>query len=134
MGRCYDLLLCLGNSLVMFHPGPGGRLWGFLAGFLLAVGGSAPMAWSTRKPDHRTVITVALILCLGMTGFWFIVHALADDLDPIGPVAARASLISLVLAFMVGVFGAAWLYRKNKAAREKQTGRRHRRLQRSRNL
>jgi predicted tellurium resistance membrane protein TerC len=103
------------------------------AGFLLA-GAFAPMAWSATKLDHRTVITVALIFCLGMTGFWFIVHALADDLDPIGPIAARASLISLVLAFMVGVFGAAWLYRKNKAAREKQTGRRHRRLQRSRNL
>jgi len=106
----------------------------FFAGFLLVAGAFAPMAWSATKLEHRTVITVALIFCLGMTGFWFIVHALADDLDPIGPIAARASLISLVLAFMVGVFGAAWLYRKNKAAREKQTGRRHRRLQGSRNL
>ncbi len=95
----------------------------------LAAGGHAPMPWSAIKLDHRTVITVALIFCLGMSGFWFIVHALADDLDPINQVASRASLISLLLALVVGVFGAAWLYRKNKAAREKHAGRRHRRLQ-----
>jgi hypothetical protein len=86
------------------------------------------MSWSVRKLDHRTVITVALILCLGLSGFWFIVHALVDDLDPIGQVASRASLISLGLAVVVGVFGATLLYRRDKAARKKHTGRRHRRL------
>jgi hypothetical protein len=87
-----------------------------------------PMSWFTRKLDHRSVITVVFILCLGMSGFWFIVHALADDLDPIGQVASRASLVSLALALVVGVLGATVLYRKNKTARGKHTGRRHRHL------
>lgn len=82
------------------------------------------MRWSAVKLDQRNVTAVALILCTGMSGFWFIVHALADDHDPIGQVASRASLLSLVLAVAVGVVGAASLYRSNKAARDKHTGRR----------
>ncbi len=89
------------------------------------------MRWSAAKLDHRNVTAVALILCAGMSGFWFIVHALADEHDPIGQIASRASLVSLALAVAVGVVGIALLYRKNKAARDKHGGRR-RRLQGSR--
>ncbi len=90
------------------------------------------MRWSAAKLDHRNVTAVALILCAGMSGFWFIVHALADDHDPIGQVASRASLVSLMLAVAVAVVGVASLYQKNKAARDRHSGRRRRRLQGSR--
>jgi hypothetical protein len=78
------------------------------------------------KVNAKTVTTLTLVICLGVSVFWLIVRALADEIDPIVGVATFASLISLALAFIVATTAAVFTMLKYRKTKSLSGRRRHR--------
>jgi hypothetical protein len=55
------------------------------------------------KINAKTAVPLALVICFGMSVFWLIGRALADELDPILGVASFASMSSLARTFLVAI-------------------------------
>ena len=51
----------------------------------------------------KTAVPLDLVICFGMSVFWLIGRALADELDRILGVASFASMSSLALTFLVAI-------------------------------
>jgi membrane protein implicated in regulation of membrane protease activity len=80
----------------------------------------------TIKVNANSVATLALVICIGMSVFWLMIGALADELDPIVGVASFTSLISMALAFAVAITAAVYTMVKNRKTKSLSGRRRHR--------